>query len=255
MERYRITKEEIYKGSLILVNQVYPIQSKAHFPKKLYPADDRYPNIQMEARAAEILRHIFREIQADDRIVPVSGYRTLEEQTDIYESSMKENGKAFTEQYVALPNHSEHQTGLAMDLALFQEEIDFIRPYFAYDGICGAFRKKAAECGFIERYPKEKEAVTGISWEPWHFRYVGSPHAVCMQERGLCLEEYIELLRNYPYGEDFLSVRANGRSVKISFVKMRGNEMEISLPESNICQLSGNNVDGMILTVWGQAYA
>ena len=106
--------------------------------------------------------------------------------------SLAENGREFTEQYVARPGCSEHQTGLAIDLGLRLPEIDFIRPYFPYDGLAGRFRQLAAEYGFVERYPQGKEAVCGIAHEPWHFRYVGRPHALIMQKRGLTLEEYLQ---------------------------------------------------------------
>ena len=59
-------------------------------------------------------------------------------------------------------------------------------PDFPYDGICGAFRRTAAAYGFIERYQRGKEALTGIAPEPWHFRYVGTPHALLMDANGLC---------------------------------------------------------------------
>lgn len=111
---------------------------------------------------------------------------------------MAESGEAFTRQYVALPGCSEHQTGLAIDLGRASEHIDFIRPDFPTDGVCGAFRRLAARYGFIERYPRGREAVTGIAHEPWHFRYVGAPHALLLTENGLCLEEYPDFLRAGP---------------------------------------------------------
>ena len=82
---------------------------------------------------------------------------------------------------MALPGCSEHQTGLAIDLGKAAGYIDFIRPAFPYDGVCGRFRRLAARYGFIERYQRGKEEVTGISAEPWHFRYVGAPHAQLME--------------------------------------------------------------------------
>ena len=60
-----------------------------------------------------------------------------------------------------------------------------------YEGICQRFRELAPLYGFIERYPANKEAVTGIAHEPWHFRYVGRPHAQRMTDLGLTLEEYL----------------------------------------------------------------
>lgn len=70
---------------------------------------------------------------------------------------------------------SEHETGLAIDLALAGEEPDFIRPPFPDRGICRRFRQRCADFGFVLRYPAGKETVTGIAHEPWHFRYVGVP--------------------------------------------------------------------------------
>lgn len=115
----------------------------------------------------------------------------MEEQEKLYQNALTESGPQFTEQYVALPGHSEHQTGLAIDLGLRQPEIDLIRPAFPYEGICQKFRELAPLYGFVERYPENKEAVTGIAHEPWHFRYVGCPHAQCMTGLGLTLEEYL----------------------------------------------------------------
>ena len=106
-----------------------------------------------------------------------AGVRLAEqqEQQRIWDDSMAEHGETFTRQYVALPGCSEHQTGLAIDLGKAAGYIDFIRPAFPYDGVCGRFRRLAARYGFIERYQRGKEEVTGISAEPWHFRYVGRP--------------------------------------------------------------------------------
>ena len=92
-----------------------------------------------------------------NHIAPVSGWRSQEEQQSIWNESTEENGADFTAKYVAQPGHSEHQTGLAIDLGLRREKLDFIRPSFPYSGICEIFRQKAARYGFIERYPAGKE--------------------------------------------------------------------------------------------------
>lgn len=96
----------------------------------------------------------------------------------------------------ALPACSEHETGLAIDLAANAQDIDFICPEFPRSGICQKFREAAPYYGFVERYAKEKEPVTGISGEPWHFRYVGTPHSEIMARKGMCLEEYVECRRH-----------------------------------------------------------
>ena len=93
---------------------------------------------------------------------------------------------------MSLSAAGDPETGLAIDLALNAPDIDFICPEFPRTGICRKFRELAPYYGFIERYQKAKEPITGISEEPWHFRYVGTPHSVVIAENGLSLEEYIE---------------------------------------------------------------
>ena len=110
MKTIELEKEEIYCGNLLLVNKNYPLRDNN--VKGLVPADVRFPNILMKRDVANVLQLIFEKISAGNSIVPVSGYRSLEEQTAIYDGSLKDNGEDFTRKYVALPNHSEHQTGL-----------------------------------------------------------------------------------------------------------------------------------------------
>jgi len=175
-------------NSLILVNlsHGYP----ADMEQDLIPVHKDYPCILLEREAARALTRLMAELDGWKHIVPVSGWRSWEEQQAIYEESFRENGPEFTKRYVAPPGHSEHQTGLAIDLGLRQGEIDFIRPLFPYEGISQRFRELAPVYGFIERYPAGKEDITGIAHEPWHFRYVGTPHAEKMTVLGLALEEY-----------------------------------------------------------------
>jgi hypothetical protein len=88
---------------------------------------------------------------------------------------------------VAVPGTSEHQMGLALDIiAEFDSDSSATWTWL---------KNNSWRYGFILRYPADKEAVTGISFEPWHFRYVGVPTAQEITEKGLCLEEYLELLR------------------------------------------------------------
>jgi len=77
-------------------------------------------------------------------------------------------------------------------LGLNKNEIDFICPDFPYEGICQRFRKEAVKYGFIERYQEGKEDITKVSYESWHFRYVGVEAAEEIMSQGLTLEEYME---------------------------------------------------------------
>lgn len=248
MKTIKLEKEEIYGGTLLLINKKYPLQDNT--VKGLVPADLRFPNILMKLDAANAMQLVFEKISAGDSIVPVSGYRSLTEQTAIYDGSLKTNGEDFTRKYVALPNHSEHQTGLAIDLGLSKKEIDFICPDFPYNGICDEFRKVAPDYGFIQRYAKDKEAITGISHEPWHFRYVGYPHSKIIEKNGFSFEEYIEFIKSYQADCKLVYKEALKAELEIYYVPVNDDETLIDIPENCIYQISGNNIDGFIVTVW-----
>lgn len=233
----------IHNGLLILVNAEHSIQ---HMERPVLAPAVPGSDILLDTRAAAMLSGLISRIGAAGEIVPVSGWRSEAEQREIWDGSMRESGEEFTRKYVALPGCSEHQTGLAIDLALRADNIDFIRPDFPYDGVCGRFRALAADYGFVERYQGGKEGVTGIAAEPWHFRYVGRPHARIMCEMGLCLEEYVEYLRAYPYPERLLEVRGEVYEAEVGFAGARDT---LGLPDAPY-QVSGNNVDGYIYTLW-----
>lgn len=248
MNEIVLEKEGIYRGALLLVNAEYPLRHSE--TKGLAPADARFPDIFMKRDAVNFLQLIFERIAAGSSIALVSGYRSFEEQSGIYEGSLKENGEEFTKKFVALPNHSEHQTGLAIDLALNSDGIDFICPEFPYDGICGEFRKKAPDCGYIERYPAGKEAVTGITHEPWHFRYVGFPHSAIMSDKGLTLEEYTEFIKGYDAEHRFVWQKCGMAGIEVFYVPAASDKTAVSLPKRCLYQISGNNADGFVVTVW-----
>jgi D-alanyl-D-alanine dipeptidase/carboxypeptidase len=246
-----LDKTEVYKGHLLLVNQEHPLREhNTYHPIRLVPVNLEQNDILLEATTATLLSQLLQSIGGNNEIIPISGYRTRQEQEKIFNDSLLENGSTFTKQYVALPDQSEHQTGLAIDLGKYSEEIDFLRPEFIYTGICGEFRKKAAKYGFVERYGKGKETITGISHEPWHFRYVGYPHAQIMQDNRLCLEEYIAYIKAYPYEGKHLHIKENTKDIEVFYVSADLDKMPIELPENDSYQVSGNNVDGFIITLW-----
>ena len=244
MKKILLSHSRIYSGSLILVNSKYSFSQ--HAPDVLTSVG-RQKDILMERQAAVLLDKLMSEINGWDFIVPVSGYRPFEEQQKIWDDTVKTDGIEFARKYVAYPGHSEHQTGLAIDLGLKQEKIDFICPEFPYQGICQKFRELAADYGFIERYPSEKEAVTGIGHEPWHFRYVGKGHASYIMENNLCLEEYIELLQNHTY-QNPLTFEYDSTSYGVFWF----NEDEIPytafIPDGYQYNISSDNCGGVIVT-------
>lgn len=231
-----LTEKDISKGNLVLINPDHLLEQEIDV-NELEEYNEKFNDILYNKNANKYLQFVLSEISTGNRIVPVSGYRTLKEQEKIFEDSIIESGEDFTRKYVALPNASEHQTGLAIDLGLNEGEIDFIRPSFPHNGICETFRETAIKFGFIERYKKEKENITKISAEEWHFRFVGYPHSEFIENNNICLEEYIELLKK----EKLIY-----KNYEISYLPYLGKEIELELNAHD--SISGNNVDGFILT-------
>jgi len=249
VEAIELNKKDIYKGSLLLVNANHPLPSD-YQPTMLmnipHPSDSL---IYLEKVAGTELMRLLDDLQLIDEIQLVSGYRTYDEQKEIYETSLKTNGQTFTSQYVALTQCSEHQTGYAIDVGIRQETQDFICPYFPYDGISQTFRTKAEKYGFIERYQQDKERVTGISHEPWHFRYVGYPHAMIINTLGFCLEEYIAFLKDFSQENPYY-YRDKKQYIKIFYVPMVEDYLLLTIQSDQVYQISGNNVNGFIVTIW-----
>lgn len=240
----------VHAGNLILVNARHSYHTgieECH----LVPVNKDTNKVLLDSRVAALLSGLMNDINGWMQISAVSGWRSKREQEAIFDQSLKENGLDFTEKFVAKPGCSEHQTGLAIDLGLKQPTIDFIRPDFPYAGICQTFREKAIPYGFIERYPQGKEDITGIAHEPWHFRYVGAPHAAIMAKMSFTLEEYLSFLKDFAYGKRRFDDRINRQNISVSYVEAAKNtdttiEINADIPYS----VSGNNVDGFVLTEW-----
>ena len=132
-----------------------------------------------------------------------SGYRTVEKSRELYQRKVQQyldagysEAAAKTEaaKWVAPPGTSEHHTGLAMDIVsadYFDYYADLEHDFEKFDEFEWLIAH-CAEYGFILRYPEDKQDVTGITYEPWHYRYVGKEAAEVIMSQGLCLEEYLE---------------------------------------------------------------
>lgn len=242
--------EMVGSGPLVLVNQSHPLEREPD-TTSLLPSDDRRPHILLDVRAGTVLNRFLSDLGCTGEIVPVSGYRSRAEQEAIFSDSLRDNGEDFTRSYVALPGCSEHQTGLAIDLGENRPDLDFIRPQFPDTGVFRTFRRRASEYGFILRYPEDKTSITGIQYEPWHFRYVGWPHARLMEREGLVLEGYHRLLEDYPECGPHLHFQEQGRSFEVYTVSRDNLEdLPSRLPKNTLCQWSGNNGSGVVVTIW-----
>ena len=224
-----------HTGDLILINA----QNAYHADAACVPLGFGRVRVLLLPHVAEALTAALREADALDDILPLDGYRTRAAQDAIIRSSLIENGEEYTRRFVALVGHSEHHTGMAVDLSLNIPSASptAVAAEFPYDGAAGRFRAVAAAHGFVERYPAGKEAVTGIGHEPWHFRYVGVPHAALMVERGLTLEEYHALLAKTTPDAPLL------------YGGYRIFRIPMGAPIPPNAAISGDNLGGMIVTL------
>lgn len=126
--------------------------------------------------------------EAEFNLIVDSGYRSYDYQLKILQKFIRENGEEYAQKFVAPPGTSEHQTGLAIDFAAFH---DGVYSDTLSDDEKMWLENNAYKFGFILRYPEDKEDITGYSYEPWHFRYVGDL-AIKLHDFDITLEEYYQ---------------------------------------------------------------
>lgn len=135
-----------------------------------------------------------------------SGYRTLALQKSYYDANIanyisqgnsEQKAIELTRAYYTVPGHSEHHSGIAADIITdeYQRDVTTLDERFAKTPAYEWLIENCANYGFILRYPKDKTDITKISFESWHYRYVGIPHAKAIMSAGVCLEEYIESMK------------------------------------------------------------
>ncbi|HPD89594.1 MAG TPA: M15 family metallopeptidase [Oscillospiraceae bacterium] len=159
---------------------------------------------KMNKLAADAAKDLIAAAAADGYSLRVcSGYRTVEKSRILYERKVQQyldagyseaDAKTEAAKWVAPPGTSEHHTGLAMDIVsadYFNYYSDLEHDFDKFDEFDWLIAH-CAEYGFILRYPEGKEDITGITYEPWHYRYVGKEAAEVIMSEGLCLEEYLE---------------------------------------------------------------
>ena len=178
----------------LLVNLWNPLPEQ--YTVKLEKLDN---GLQIAAEARPALEKMLSDCEAAGMDVTVcSAYRTESTQNRLYQNKIarlraagysREEALAETGRWVAPPGTSEHQTGLAVDI--MATDYPVLDEKQAQTEEQQWLMEHCWEYGFILRYPTDKSSVTGIGYEPWHYRYVGQETAASIYERGLCLEEYI----------------------------------------------------------------
>ncbi|MBT2695084.1 M15 family metallopeptidase [Bacillus sp. ISL-55] len=186
------------QNTMSLVNKIFGL------PDNYIPADLVRPNVPfsfgdaklekslMRAEAAEALEKMFVGARNDGiELAAVSGYRSYGRQETLFNAEVNKVGEEKALQAVARPGSSEHQTGLTMDISSKTNNFNLNEQFGSTkEGVWLAHN--AHKYGFILRYPRGKEGITGYMYEPWHFRYVGIKAATEIYENEWTLEEYFE---------------------------------------------------------------
>ena len=257
-ESRSVDTKDKFRGDLILVNEdheyfggdedlVSIIEMNSENERTCFTAvDSTYTILRRVYEPMAQMIQDFSDQYNNDRLIIYGSYRTKEFQQQLYDEDVaqSEDGKSTK---VAKAGFSEHESGLAFDFT----EAD----NYDYDGT-GDYAWINANCykyGFIVRYTKSKEKITKIQDEPWHFRYVGIPHAYYMDSNDLCLEEYIDLIRKHPYDGEHLEFKDDkDTEYEVYFVASDDGAEKTTVPVPNGVryEISGNNVDGFIVTVY-----
>ena len=189
-------------GELYLVNRTYRL-TQNYQPDDLVKPEVKalYSGITMRKEAAGHLEELFLAAQEEGfNLVAVSGYRSYARQGAIFNRKVKTTGsKSKAELLVAPAGASEHQLGLAMDVA--RRGSTNLNQQFGLSREGQWLSENAHRFGFIQRYKTEWTDITGYANEPWHIRYVGIKHAGAIFQMNIPLEEYTQCLAKIQFGE------------------------------------------------------
>lgn len=173
-------------GNLVLVNKFYHLKED-YFPNDLVVLKGQYNhganNKLREEAALAFMKMVDGAKLENIDIYNASAFRSYDYQVNLYNKYIKRDGKKAADIYSARPGYSEHQSGLCLDINNIDD---------SFDGTDEAnwLKNNAYKYGFILRFPKGKEDITGYKYEPWHYRYVGKEAAKIIYEDDITLEEY-----------------------------------------------------------------
>ena len=259
-----VNAADVHRGACILVNFDVPyifeededIYSVYKNKSKSYKVTSGSIYLRMDTiQAMNSMMDAFYAETENRNIMVNSGYRSEKQQQQVYEEKEKLNGAEYAEKYVQKPGYSEHHTGYAMDLAVYDEgdlEVEGDEAMWTFDGKGEYFwvDQNCADYGFVLRYSASKEDVTGIAYESWHYRYVGIGNALAMKNMGLSLEEYINFIKDYTYNGTRYYVTASNKDIYcIYYTASDGKDGQtVPIPKTAVSyQISGNNTDGFIV--------
>ena len=186
----KVVKEtDLSKGNLILVNKFYYLKQD-FIPNDIVDVDINYSyaNNRVTKETNDAFVEMAKKAKEDNiKLIANSSYRTYERQEEVYKEFYYSKGISYADKYAARAGYSEHQTGLSLDI--FTSGSSTTSNFEESD----AFRwlsENAYKYGFILRYPKGKEYLTGYNYESWHYRYVGKDDAYKIYKENLTFDEY-----------------------------------------------------------------
>ncbi len=239
VEKIEVGKEQIYEGELLLVNKQHAVheESVRQDIVELFDHPEltkNYGLLNNDIKLSEALAEDFLSmVQAAEQdgvhdFLISSGYRGFDEQNRLYQDMGGD--------YALPAGKSEHNLGLSLDVGSTEGEMRI-----AEEGRW--IEDNAWKHGFILRYPKNKTEITGISYEPWHIRYVGLPHSAIMHEKNLALEEYLDYLKQHKE----ITVEVDGKKYVVCYYPVSETET-IEVPADGDYTISGDNIGGVIVT-------
>ncbi|MEG2892479.1 MAG: M15 family metallopeptidase [Clostridium sp.] len=192
------------KDSIVrLVNENNPIDNRdlkesLVIPRVSLVEESKNEKNHLRVEASKALEKMLNDAKEQSKLTIYlsSGYRSKERQTQVYNAKVYNSGDK-NQEFVAKPGHSEHQTGLAVDLTARSVKFKLIQD-FQYTSEGKWLYENAHKYGFVLRYPKDKTEETGYSFEPWHFRYVGEEVSSYMKKNNLTLEGLYKKLNLAP---------------------------------------------------------
>lgn len=177
--------KKVVKDGRTYVDGILIVNKENKLPSSYNPGEN--------PKAQKALQQLLDDAQKDGiNLYKMSGYRSYPKQVKLYDSYAKRDGKKTADKYSARPGYSEHQTGLTFDLGGKNSNKNLYAS-FGKTKEGQWIANNAYKYGFIVRYPKCKEKITGYQYEPWHIRYLGKDKANKVHKSGKTLEEYIGL--------------------------------------------------------------
>lgn len=240
---------DVNRGNLVLVNanheykfladDITPSTLYDNIKTEYYSVGDYVIKLDIEViNQLNALMEGFYHSSSNNDIVVIGGYRTLEEQNDKYYGGYSGFKGGF----------SDYHTGRTFDMSIFPKD-GSSAGYYSPSGIYAWIDNYAADYGFIVRFPEGKENYTGEQARTQTYRYIGTPHSLYIKQKGICLEEYIDIIKGYNNTKP-LEIASGSKLYHVYYVPANtGADTDVPVPSNKTYTVSGNNVDGFIVTV------